>query len=99
MQFARKAIPYILRIRDPEEFKLMIALLFRTGFGLSNLFFDVEIGWWNRLGIEVIRLQSYYYTSLHDTSIPRYLPDYGLIQIGIVLGWTEVVKSQYESRI
>ncbi len=92
VSFARKAILKMLKIEDMEEFRLLIALLYRVGFGLSNLFFDVEIGWWNRLGIEVIQLQGYYYRSIRESSIPRYLPDYGLIQLGLFLGWTQTAK-------
>lgn len=99
MVFTRRAILNVLRISDTEDFRLLVALLLRVGFGLSNLFFDVEVGWWNRLGLEVIRLQGYYYRSIHDKTIPRYLPDYGLVQLGIFLGWTNTVKGHYERRI
>lgn len=99
MGFARRAILNVLRLADSDEFKLMVGLLLKVGFGLSNIFFEVEVGWWNRLGIDVIRLQGYYYRSIHDSAIPRYLPDYGLIQLGIFLGWTPVVKGTYERRI
>ena len=64
MGFARRAILNVLRLADSDEFKLMVGLLLKVGFGLSNIFFEVEVGWWNRLGIDVIRLRGYYYRSI-----------------------------------
>ena len=57
------------------------------------------MGWRNRLGIEVIQLQNYYYGNIVLGGIPRHFGDYGLIQLGLLLGWTNAAKQHYEGRI
>ena len=41
VEFARRAVLRVMGIKDSSQFQLLVTLLIRCGFGLSNLFFDV----------------------------------------------------------